>query len=220
MVENIAQRFFLSFRRVGIQGHAAFSVDFERGCQVVSIRNQWPYVTICEYVYQTVDGGRGACDNCFMNNTNNTGAAVRFHGTFERLRGQKAAVVTLTDSAGRDVSMARIEGHNLYERGFDRLSALADMKGGSLDRYSRTEAPRVVDHFSRPCLSRISPGIERRQANALNVEIGQPIPRCLNKIPEHWTGPAALGLRWVASGGSPLVLGACQPNGCANRCSR
>lgn len=74
-----------------------------------------------------------------MNNANNT--AVRFHGTFERLHGQKAAIVTLTDSAGRDVSMARIEGHNLYERGFDRLSALADMKGGSLDRYARAGAP-------------------------------------------------------------------------------
>jgi hypothetical protein len=63
------------------------------------------------------------------------------------------------------------------------------------------------------CDQRIDLGVERRRANALNVEIGTPASRCKMKLPEHWKqigGPTAMSSsRWLASGGSPLVLGAC-----------
>jgi hypothetical protein len=59
-----------------------------------------------------------------------------------------------------------------------------------------------------PCSARVELGIERRGANALNIEIGAPSPRCMNKRPEHWPASAS-ALRWLASGGTALVLGAC-----------
>lgn len=63
--------------------------------------------------------------------------------------------------------------------------------------------------MSGDCLHRIAPTVERRPGNALNIEIGTPLPRCLLKAPSHWpeTGPSAV--RWIGSGGSPLVLGFC-----------
>lgn len=47
---------------------------------------------------------------------------------------------------------------------------------------------------------------EKRPANALNVEVGQPAHRCTLKTP--WNGQID-ALRWLYSGGSPLVLGCC-----------
>jgi len=49
------------------------------------------------------------------------------------------------------------------------------------------------------------------QRNALRVEALTPASRCLNKIPEHWSEGAkkAGALRWIGSGGSPLVFGIC-----------
>lgn len=64
------------------------------------------------------------------------------------------------------------------------------------------------------CTSRVSPPLERRPANALNLEIGTPIPRCSFKPPAHWPvehvgrGRGHV-LRWLGSGGSPLVFGTC-----------
>ncbi len=59
------------------------------------------------------------------------------------------------------------------------------------------------------CCFRIDFGIERRPANALNVEIMTPLSRCRQKLPEHWTGTGASALRWLGSGGSALVFGHC-----------
>lgn len=56
----------------------------------------------------------------------------------------------------------------------------------------------------------------RRPVNGLNVEIGAPLPRCRLKLPEHWSGAGASSLRWLASGGSPLVFGLCTPGACPN----
>ncbi len=53
--------------------------------------------------------------------------------------------------------------------------------------------------------------IERRPANALCVEIMTPVPRCTRKLPPHWKGSGASALRWLGSGGSPLVFGRCSP---------
>lgn len=54
----------------------------------------------------------------------------------------------------------------------------------------------------------------RRPVNALCVEIGAPLPRCILKMPEHWTGKGRSAIRWLASGGSPLVFGPCTPLCC------
>jgi len=59
------------------------------------------------------------------------------------------------------------------------------------------------------CVHRLVPLLLRRPANALNVEIGAPAPRCSLKLPDHWTGSGRSALRWLGSGGSPLVFGHC-----------
>jgi hypothetical protein len=61
------------------------------------------------------------------------------------------------------------------------------------------------------CPFRIEPPLERRPANALNVEIGTPMPRCTLKPPDNWArvSDKPMVLRWLNSGGSPLVLGNC-----------
>lgn len=66
--------------------------------------------------------------------------------------------------------------------------------------------------YADACPNRVEPAAERRPANALNVEIGAPMDRCRLRTPAHWRGAGAL--RWLASGGSPLVLGVC----CASKC--
>jgi len=66
------------------------------------------------------------------------------------------------------------------------------------------------------CDQRVELGVPRRGGNVVTVEIGQPMTRCKMKLPEHWKhvgGPtAASSYRWLASGGSPLVLGLCSEN--------
>ena len=54
--------------------------------------------------------------------------------------------------------------------------------------------------------------LPERKANALNVEVGSPLPRCMLKTPSHW--PAHMtGFRWIVSGGDAYVFGPCTPNG-------
>ena len=53
------------------------------------------------------------------------------------------------------------------------------------------------------CPDRFAPSLERRPANALNVEIGTPLLRCLQRSPD------GRGLAWKASGGSVLAYGVC-----------
>ena len=67
------------------------------------------------------------------------------------------------------------------------------------------------------CTYKIELDVTRRPANALCVEIGTPLPRCTLKLPSHWTGTEASALRWLASGGSPLVLGPCSAS-CPRTC--
>jgi hypothetical protein len=64
------------------------------------------------------------------------------------------------------------------------------------------------------CQKLIQLGVPRRPANALNVEVGQPLDRCRLKTPEHWGDADPEAARWLLSGGSPLVLGMCTPNNC------
>jgi hypothetical protein len=58
------------------------------------------------------------------------------------------------------------------------------------------------------CGSRVELPTPRRPANALNLEVGAPMTRCLSKRPSHWPASAS-SLRWIASGGDALVFGVC-----------
>lgn len=66
----------------------------------------------------------------------------------------------------------------------------------------------------RTCPERIEPPALRRPANALNVETGAPAARCRLKTPESWGDADPRAVRWLWSGGSPLVLGKCACPGC------
>lgn len=68
--------------------------------------------------------------------------------------------------------------------------------------------------FAETCAERIELDVERRPGNALNLEIGAPVPRCRLRPPEHWGDRAPSVSRWLRSGGSPLVLGHCECRGC------
>lgn len=129
---------------------------------------------------------------------------LKFYATIEFLSDQRAAVITLTDQSGEWAGSGRIEVRSglqsdLYEEGYRQASLRAQSHGGRLERFS------VV---RESCGSRVQPELERRPGNALNVEIGQPMARCLNKRPDHW--PESMSaLRWLASGGEALVFGCC-----------
>lgn len=58
------------------------------------------------------------------------------------------------------------------------------------------------------CHDRRALEVERRPGNALNVEIGAPVPRCLRQSPD------GRGLAWLHSGGSVLAYGACSARSC------
>jgi hypothetical protein len=128
----------------------------------------------------------------------------KFYATIEFLRGQRAAILTLTTQAGEWSGSGRIEVRSglqsdLYEEAYKQASLNAQFKGGRLERFS------VV---RESCGSRVQPVLERRPANALNIEIGQPSARCLNKRPDNWPDSMS-SVRWLASGGEALIFGSC-----------
>lgn len=69
---------------------------------------------------------------------------------------------------------------------------------------------------SDTCPHRIGLEVIRRPANALNIEMGGfgGCDRCKLKPPEEWGPNAPSVMRWLLSGGSPMVLGRCTPNNC------
>lgn len=145
--------------------------------------------------------------------------------TVEFLPGQRAAIIELTDSRGDWTGGFRIDirsplRSDLYEEGYRAASSAAAVKGGTLDRFCEYQGPSVP---ARPagdpdaCGQLVSADFLRRPANALNVEVMQPMPRCRRKMPEHWSGTGTSSLRWLASGGSPLVFGRCTPANCPQR---
>ena len=79
--------------------------------------------------------------------------------------------------------------------------------GAAADAATSTTKHTRATRAAGPCRSRISFDVSRRPANALNVEIGTPLPRCISKTPAHWRGMS--GIRWLASGGDALVFGPC-----------
>lgn len=59
------------------------------------------------------------------------------------------------------------------------------------------------------CSSRMEQPTPRRPVNGLNVEVGTPSPRCINKPPVNVAGVKADAFRWLLSGGSELAFGVC-----------
>lgn len=74
-----------------------------------------------------------------------------------------------------------------------------------------TKGTEAFAKYCEGCPNRIAPDVERRPGNALNVEIGAPIPRCKLRAPERHKGMEA---RWLLSGGSPFIFGACNRSAC------
>jgi len=67
----------------------------------------------------------------------------------------------------------------------------------------------VPDVFDpKTCPSRRELEVERRPGNALNIEVGTPLPRCTEKSPD------GRGMAWVWSGGSLLAYGTCSASEC------
>jgi hypothetical protein len=64
----------------------------------------------------------------------------------------------------------------------------------------------------KECSSRMAPESIRRPANALNIEIGTPMERCLLKLPDGWTEKGLTASRWLLSGGDCLIFGICSSN--------
>jgi hypothetical protein len=85
---------------------------------------------------------------------------------------------------------------------------------GDLDRIPAFQWDVYFDELAPLCPSRVQAPLLRRPANALNVEPVQPLPRCTLRQPAEWKGRGASALRWLASGGSPLVFGLCSCAGC------
>jgi hypothetical protein len=68
--------------------------------------------------------------------------------------------------------------------------------------------------YSSGCPHRIALEVPRRPRNALNVEVGTPLPRCRLRPPTHWPEEAPSVTRWLLSGGSALMLGLCSCRAC------
>ena len=85
----------------------------------------------------------------------------------------------------------------------DRARVLAQVPAGQWAAHGGHWA-----ELSLHCGNRVDPGIERRPANALNIEIGSASPRCLFRSPD------GRGLAWLLSGGSVLAYGTCVQSCC------
>lgn len=72
----------------------------------------------------------------------------------------------------------------------------------------------AFDRGPAACPAYVEVELQRRPANALNLEIGQPRTRCRCKTPEKWGGIDPRATRWLLSGGDPLILGICESRGC------
>lgn len=71
--------------------------------------------------------------------------------------------------------------------------------------------------MSSECRSRLEQPTPRRPVNGLNVEIGTPAARCINKPPVNANGVKADAFRWLLSGGSELAFGVCCVSDCPLR---
>lgn len=136
----------------------------------------------------------------------------KFNATVEFLTSH-LAIVELHTVSGEWAGMYRVESsgrEDLYENGYARASQEAAIKEGMLETYKVIKYPDFKT-VRATCASRVEISPIRRPANALNVEIGTPMDRCMNKRPAHWTEKMT-AIRWLRSGGEALVLGVCSHN--------
>lgn len=139
---------------------------------------------------------------------------IKFYAVIEFLPGQRAGILTLTDQSGEWAGSGRIEGRNrsdIYERAYQLASLSAQSKGGRLERFTQAEPSPPRNVLPETCGARVTPPLQLRRANALNIEAAQPLARCLDKKPAHWPEGAS-ALRWIASGGEATVFGLCSSN--------
>lgn len=93
----------------------------------------------------------------------------------------------------------------ILDRGKAGIAPTAD----DLDAVPSYQWDVYHEELAQLCPSRVELPVLRRPANALNVEVGQPAPRCRRQTPPEWNGSDPNAARWLASGGSALVLGPC-----------
>jgi hypothetical protein len=120
-------------------------------------------------------------------------------------------------------------------RGASNLTRIGNHKGAAFQLRRSVRAARIARivrqrlekdesavrrarwlEMSEGCSARRSPKLERRPGNALNIEIGQPAPRCIERLPKHWPAGSS-ALRWIGSGGDVLVFGLCAFGPCPRR---
>ena len=143
---------------------------------------------------------------------------MNYTATYERIR-SKVGIVELTNETGQWAGSFLVDyAHrsDLYELAYNRASAESAIKGGDLVRFSKIEAPVPSVHpfaaMAAECPHRREIALERRPCNGLNVEIGQAADRCTQRPPSDWLAGGVI--RWIGSGGSLLVFGACRAAGC------
>jgi hypothetical protein len=92
----------------------------------------------------------------------------------------------------------------------NQLRAMRLIEVVEADPFIFSAETRASVEMMQECKSRIRIPLARRPGNALNVEIGQPADRCIQKRPHHWPN-SMTAIRWLASGGEALVFGCCCP---------
>lgn len=78
------------------------------------------------------------------------------------------------------------------------------------------EAMSGFREYASRCPHMRTVAVQRRPGNALNVEIGEPQPRCLLNVPDNWPKEMTAS-RWIMSGGEILIFGTCKASSCPLR---
>ena len=133
------------------------------------------------------------------------------------------AVVEVTYPDGT-FGVYTLEGHDLYERGYDLADQCASERGFRLDKYS-TVASQTGSGFvwsegaALACGFRLEYQTPRRPCNGLNVEWFGGASRCFLKPDAVFKGSDDLARRWLLSGGNIAVFAPCNSN-CPRQASR
>lgn len=124
------------------------------------------------------------------------------------LLGQPVGLVAWSEAERRAIGGAVAYANLQWLAGLDAIEFGVDTEA------ARAARRLAFDAMASRCGERLDVPLERRPANALNVEIGQPLPRCRLRTPPEWSGFDPRGARWLLSGGSPLILAPCSRSRC------
>ena len=140
-----------------------------------------------------------------------THRALQLHCLADDLRAKASQCARASENLAR---IRNVKGEAIYRHRALRYALVALIVQARLDRdVLELEASRW-ETLREGCRARLQPALERRPCNALNVEIGQPSERCIDRAPAHLRG---MGLRWLASGGDMFVFGRCSFAVCPKR---